>query len=169
MIRSSFTARVLAFFACVFVSMVMISCDDDGTSPGPDNGTPEPGWEMLAPATGPITASGVAAIDPQTVVGVGFGGGFVKTSDGGATWTAIADLSGAAHYWTPFAWPIPEALKKAKPGTKEFRAALRDALEKANVVATHGVYVMTPHDHNGLDNRARMMVRIDDGKWVLVK
>ena len=64
---------------------------------------------------------------------------------------------------------IPEALKKAKPGTKEFRAALRDALEKANVVATHGVYVMTPHDHNGLDNRARMMVRIDDGKWVLVK
>ena len=64
---------------------------------------------------------------------------------------------------------IPEALKKARPGTKEFRAALRDALEKANVVATHGVYVMTPHDHNGLDNRARMMVRIDDGKWVLVK
>ena len=64
---------------------------------------------------------------------------------------------------------IPEALKKAKPGTKAFRAALRDALEKANVVATHGVYVMTPHDHNGLDNRARMMVRIDDGKWVLVK
>jgi branched-chain amino acid transport system substrate-binding protein len=64
---------------------------------------------------------------------------------------------------------VPEALKKAKPGTKEFRAALRDALEKANVVATHGVFVMTPHDHNGLDNRARVMIRIDNGQWVLAK
>lgn len=64
---------------------------------------------------------------------------------------------------------IPQALKRAKPGTKEFRAALRDALESANVVATHGVFVMTPNDHNGLDNRARVMVRIDNGKWTLVK
>ncbi|MCC6378118.1 MAG: ABC transporter substrate-binding protein [Burkholderiales bacterium] len=64
---------------------------------------------------------------------------------------------------------IPEALKKAQPGTKAFRAALRDALEKADVVATHGVFVMTPHDHNGLDNRARVMVKIENGKWVLLK
>jgi len=64
---------------------------------------------------------------------------------------------------------IPEALKAGKPGTKEFRTALRDALEKANVVATHGVFVMNAHDHNGLDNRARVMVRIDKDKWVLVK
>ncbi|MCC6197197.1 MAG: ABC transporter substrate-binding protein [Burkholderiales bacterium] len=64
---------------------------------------------------------------------------------------------------------IPEALKKGKPGTPQFRAALRDELEKANVVATHGVFVMNGHDHNGLDNRARVMVRIDDGKWMLVK
>jgi branched-chain amino acid transport system substrate-binding protein len=64
---------------------------------------------------------------------------------------------------------IPVALKKAKPGTREFRAALRDALETANVVATHGVFVMSPNDHNGLDNRARVMVRIDNGKWMLAK
>jgi branched-chain amino acid transport system substrate-binding protein len=64
---------------------------------------------------------------------------------------------------------VPEALKKAKPGTKEFRAALRDALEHANVVGTHGVFVMSPQDHNGLDNRARVMIRIDHGKWVLAK
>ena len=61
------------------------------------------------------------------------------------------------------------ALKKAKPGTREFRTALRDALEAANVVATHGVFVMGPNDHNGLDNRARVMVRIDNGKWVLMR
>ena len=64
---------------------------------------------------------------------------------------------------------IPEALKKAKPGTKEFRAALRDALEKANVVGTHGVFVMGPQEHNGLDNRARVMIRIDNGQWMLAK
>jgi branched-chain amino acid transport system substrate-binding protein len=64
---------------------------------------------------------------------------------------------------------VPEALKKGKPGTREFRIALRDALENANVVATHGVFVMTPHDHNGLDNRARVMIRIENGKWVLAK
>ncbi len=64
---------------------------------------------------------------------------------------------------------IPVALKKAKPGTREFRAALRDALESATVVATHGTFVMTPNDHNGLDNRARVMVRIDNGKWVLTR
>jgi branched-chain amino acid transport system substrate-binding protein len=64
---------------------------------------------------------------------------------------------------------VPEALKKAKPGTKEFRAALRDALETSNVVGTHGVFVMGPQEHNGLDNRARVMVRIDNGQWMLVK
>ena len=64
---------------------------------------------------------------------------------------------------------VPEALKKGKPGTPQFRAALRDELEKANVIATHGVFVMNANDHNGLDNRARVMIRIDDGKWTLVK
>jgi hypothetical protein len=28
---------------------------------------------------------------------------------------------------------------------------------------------MNASDHNGLDNRARVMIRIDDGKWTLVK
>ncbi|HVO90684.1 MAG TPA: ABC transporter substrate-binding protein [Casimicrobiaceae bacterium] len=64
---------------------------------------------------------------------------------------------------------VPAALKKGKPGTREFRAALRDALETESVVASHGVFVMTPQDHNGLDNRARVMVKIENGKWVLVK
>jgi hypothetical protein len=28
---------------------------------------------------------------------------------------------------------------------------------------------MTPQDHNGLDNRARTMIKIENGKWVLAK
>ena len=65
---------------------------------------------------------------------------------------------------------VPEALKRAKPGTPEFRAALRDALENLkNVVGTHGVYTMTPTNHNGMDERARVMVRVDNGEWKLVR
>jgi branched-chain amino acid transport system substrate-binding protein len=82
-----------------------------------------------------------------------------RTTFGGHAYDAYALLANA----------VPKALAKAKPGTKEFRAALRDALEGDNVVGTHGVFVMTPQDHNGLDNRARVMVRIENGKWMLVK
>ncbi len=65
---------------------------------------------------------------------------------------------------------VPEALKKAKPGTPEFRAALRDALENVkNVVGTHGVYNVTAANHNGLDERARVLVRVEGGTWRLMK
>jgi branched-chain amino acid transport system substrate-binding protein len=65
---------------------------------------------------------------------------------------------------------IPAAMKKAKPGTPEFRAALRDALENVkNVVGTHGVYNMTAKNHNGQDERARVLVRVEKGEWRLMK
>lgn len=61
---------------------------------------------------------------------------------------------------------IPEALKKAQPGTAEFRAALRDALENVkNQPTTNGVVNMTKADHLGLDGRARVMVEIKNGTW----
>ncbi|HEX8012039.1 MAG TPA: ABC transporter substrate-binding protein [Casimicrobiaceae bacterium] len=64
---------------------------------------------------------------------------------------------------------IPVALKKAKPGTPEFRAALRDALESTReLVATQGVYNMTPSDHSGFDRRGRVMVTVRDGRWKLL-
>ena len=65
---------------------------------------------------------------------------------------------------------IPEALKKAKPGTPEFRAALRDALEATKeVVGAQGVFNMTPQNHNGMDARARVMMTVKGGKWTLVQ
>ena len=76
------------------------------------------------------------------------------------------------HMWDAYlmlAKAIPEAEKKGKPGTKEFRAALRDALETVNVVGAHGVFVVNASDHNGLDNRGRVMIRIENDKWVLQK
>jgi branched-chain amino acid transport system substrate-binding protein len=65
---------------------------------------------------------------------------------------------------------VPVALKKAKPGTPEFREALRDALEGAkDIIGTHGVYNMSASDHNGLDARARVLVHVDNGQWRLMK
>jgi branched-chain amino acid transport system substrate-binding protein len=65
---------------------------------------------------------------------------------------------------------VPVALKKAQPGTKEFRAALRDALEGVkNAAGAHGIFSMSPSDHLGLDQRAAVMIQIRDGKWVMQK
>ena len=64
---------------------------------------------------------------------------------------------------------IPVAAKAAKPGTPEFRAALRDALEGLkDVVYSQGVVTMTPDDHVGQDKRARVMVTIENGAWKLM-
>lgn len=63
---------------------------------------------------------------------------------------------------------LPVALKKAKPGSKEFRAALRDALEGLkNVTVSHGIVNMSAQDHLGFDQRARVMVKIENGTWKL--
>jgi branched-chain amino acid transport system substrate-binding protein len=63
---------------------------------------------------------------------------------------------------------LPKALKTgAKPGTPAFRSAMRDAIEETkNLPASQGVFTMTSTDHAGLDNRARVMVKVVDGKWV---
>lgn len=79
-----------------------------------------------------------------------------------------------AHMWDAgllLQAALPQALKSgAKPGTVEFRNALRDALENVrNVAGTQGVFNMSPNDHAGLDERARVMVQIRDGKWVYLK
>jgi len=64
----------------------------------------------------------------------------------------------------------PAALKKGKPGTPEFREALRASLESVrNVVGTHGVYNMNAETHNALDERARVLVHVDNGAWHLMK
>ena len=48
--------------------------------------------------------------------------------------------------------------------------ALRDALEQtSNLVGTQGVYTMSPTNHNGMDERARVLVQVVDGKWRLLQ
>lgn len=104
------------------------------------------------PDTNPIKK---VALDYVTKYETAHGKGSVSTF-GAHAWDAGILLQNA----------IPVALRKAQPGTKEFRAALRDALESIkNVVGAHGVFNMSPQDHSGFDQRARVMVTIENGTW----
>jgi branched-chain amino acid transport system substrate-binding protein len=98
-------------------------------------------------------------------------GDYVKTYEG--KYGAGSRTTFGGHAWDAYVLlqhVIPEALKKGQPGTAAFRAALRDALEASKeVAASNGVFSMNATDHNGMDNRARVIVRIENGKWVLVK
>ena len=87
-------------------------------------------------------------------------GAHSRSTFGGHAWDAYLLLARAA----------PEALKKAKPGTPEFRLALRDALEAVRELpASHGVFTMSAKDHNGLDSRAVVMAHIEGGDWKVLK
>ena len=97
------------------------------------------------------------ALEYIKVYEAAFGPGSVSAF-GSYTWDACLELANA----------IPQALKVAQPGTKEFRRALRDALEGTkDLGVTNGMVNMSKTDHLGLDTRARVMVQIRDGKWVL--
>ena len=62
------------------------------------------------------------------------------------------------------------ALQKAQPGTEEFRAAFRDAMQTTNeTVGTHGVYNFKPGGSFGVDERARVLVQLQKGKWTLLQ
>jgi branched-chain amino acid transport system substrate-binding protein len=62
---------------------------------------------------------------------------------------------------------IPVALKVAKPGTPEFREAIRQALlSEREIPATQGVYNFTDKDRNGVDDRSRILLTVKNGKYV---
>jgi branched-chain amino acid transport system substrate-binding protein len=65
---------------------------------------------------------------------------------------------------------VPLALKRAKPGTKEFRLALKEALETmGEVVVPQGVLRYSASDHFGFDQRARFVLSVQGGQWRAVK
>ncbi|MFD1709375.1 ABC transporter substrate-binding protein [Ottowia sp. GY511] len=104
------------------------------------------------PATNPVRK---AALEYIKAYEGAYGKGSVSTF-GGHAWDAGQVLKAA----------IPVALKAGQPGTPQFRSALRDAMEGVKEVAgAHGIFTMSPSDHLGLDQRARVMVTIQNGQW----
>lgn len=65
---------------------------------------------------------------------------------------------------------LPAALKGGKPGTPEFRAALREGIEGLREVhLNNGLASMSPTDHNGYDQRSAFIIKVEGGKFRLVK
>ncbi len=107
------------------------------------------------PSSNPVRQSSLAY---KSAYEKAYGAGTVVTF-GGHAWDAGQMLQRA----------IPEALGKAQPGTEAFRSALRDALENIKELPiSQGIMNTSPANHNGLDQRARVMVEVVDGKWKLL-
>ena len=103
------------------------------------------------PDSHPVKKSAVAYVDSYEAK---YGKGTAATF-GGHVWDAGQVLAAA----------VPEALKKAQPGTEAFRVALRDALENVKDIAgSHGVFTMSPTDHLGIQHGV-VMVKIENGGW----
>lgn len=119
-------------------------------------GTILPAGPMLVaaqlPADHPVRKSALAYVNAYEAK---YGKGSVSTF-GGHGWDAGLLVERAAT----------AALKKAQPGTPAFRAAMRDALEAVREMpGAHGIFNMSAGDHNGLDQRGRVMVTISGGTW----
>jgi len=98
------------------------------------------------------------------------GGDYAKAYE--AKFGAGSLSSFGGHIWD--AWSIaqraiPVALKKAKPGTEQFRAAIRDAIESEREIAgAHGVFNFSPTDHSGFDKRARVLLQVQGGQFKVI-
>ena len=72
-----------------------------------------------------------------------------------------------AYVWLAAA--IPAALQKGAPGTPDFRAGLRAALETLkDVPGCHAIYSLGAANHNGVDSRGRVMVRVENGAFIVI-
>ncbi len=68
--------------------------------------------------------------------------------------------------WKIFERAVPGALKKASPGTNEFRKVLREEIEHTqNLALNTGNFSYSPMDHAGLDARDMILVVIRNGRW----
>ena len=120
----------------------------------------------VLPAGPVLVASQLADSNPIKAVALDYVTKYEKANGAGSFATFGAHAYDAALL---LADAIPIALKSAKPGTEDFRAGIRAALEAAQgKVLTHGIATMSTTDHNGFDTRARVMVEISNGTWKLL-
>ena len=114
--------------------------------------------------TGPaVVAKQLPANNPVKKVAMDFTQRYEAAYGEGTVTQFAADAWGA---WMLIANAVPQALKTAKPGTVEFRTALRAALENTrDLTVPQGIINMNPGDHVGLDQRSRVMGRIQGGRF----
>jgi branched-chain amino acid transport system substrate-binding protein len=118
--------------------------------------------------TGPVTAAEQLASDnPIQKVALAFRAAFEK-ANGEAPTDSFSSYS--FDGWLVLADAAKRAMATgAKPGSPEFRSAFREALfSTKEMVGTQGVYTFSPADRHGVDNRSRVLVQIEDGKYRLL-
>ena len=120
---------------------------------------------LLVPSGPVMVADQLSADNPIRRVATDFRAAYqrqyqVLPSDAFAAYTFDA--------WLLFADAAARAKGKAEPGTPQFRAALYEALTQTRELAgTHGVYNFKPGERYGLDERSRVMIKLDKGQWKL--
>jgi branched-chain amino acid transport system substrate-binding protein len=116
--------------------------------------------------TGPvIVAEALPADYPTRKIALDFRTVYQKVNNAPST-DAFSAYSFDA--WLVFLDAAARAMPKAEPGTPEFRVALRDAIfATKELVGTHGVYNFKPGNLYGVDERARVVVKLDNGQWKL--
>jgi branched-chain amino acid transport system substrate-binding protein len=118
--------------------------------------------------TGPVTAAEQLSEDnPIRKVALAFRAAFEK-ANGEAPTDSFSSYS--FDGWLIFADAAKRAMATgAKPGSPAFHAALRQALfATKEVVGTQGVYTFSPADRHGVDDRSRITVQIENGKYKLL-
>jgi branched-chain amino acid transport system substrate-binding protein len=122
---------------------------------------------VIAP-TGPvIVAEQLPDNNPTKKVSQAFRDVYWKTNN-----SPTSDAFSAYSFdaWLVLLDAAKRALQKAQPGTEEFRAAFNEAMQTTNdVVGTHGVYNFKPGGFYGVDQRARVLVQLQKGKWMLLQ
>ncbi len=120
---------------------------------------------MFVPTSPVVVAAALPADHPAKAVALDYVKRY-ESANGAGSVSAFGSYTWDA--WLELAQAIPIAAKKGKPGTREFRVALRDALEGLkDLHVSNGVVSMSKNDHLGLDQRARVVVKVVDNKWKL--
>ena len=122
---------------------------------------------VIAP-TGPvIVAEQLPDSNPTKKVSLAFREVYRKTNN-----AATSDAYSAYSFdaWLVLLDSAKRALGRTQPGTEQFRAALNEALETTkDVTGTHAVYNFKPGESFGVDERARILVQLQKGKWTLLQ
>jgi len=115
--------------------------------------------------TGPvIVAEQLPADYPTKKIALDFRSTFQKVNNAAST-----DAFSAYSFDGYMVFADAAARAKGEPGTPEFRASLRDAIfSTKEVVGAHGVYNFKQGNLYGVDERARVIVKLDNGQWKLV-
>ena len=120
---------------------------------------------MYVPTSPVVVAAALPADHPAKAVALDYVRRY-ETANGAGTVSAFGSYTWDA--WLELNQAIPVALKKGEPGTREFRVALREALEGIrDLRVSNGVVSMSKNDHLGLDQRARVVVKVEGNKWKL--